>query len=340
MADKKSLQPSPSWLYRFLDWMRSTPLNGLVVAVAIFLIGAGLIHWPQWQTGRLPVFQFDTQLLFESTWLPGNLLVWIWLDLIAHNAIYNFAIGTGKTKQEAQAIYVAFISIHPTIAWVLLAVGLFLGLGNVVTQGEIPAGNLLFMLAAAGPVLGSVMELFSVFRLIRQLVQVDVLYKNVKSINLFNLWPIYSLSRYGYTLALVFILVTVLVDLVFRAVGGEGIAFAYIVYTVIVSLLVFLAPLFGINNRLRTEKAHELQRLGIQLNSIYNETETAVRSRKLTKVPELRNASSALKDQMETVLKVATWPWNPGSLRNLLLPILLPLFIAILQRYVLSFLGF
>jgi len=42
---------------------------------------------------------------------------------------------------------------------------------------------------------------------------------------------------------------------------------------------------------------------------------------------------------MDTVQKVPTWPWNPGSLRNLLLPVLLPLFIAILQRYVVTLLG-
>jgi hypothetical protein len=168
---------------------------------------------------------------------------------------------------------------------------------------------------------------------------VNALYKNVKKINLFNLWPIYALSRYGYTIALLFILATIAIDLVFTFLGAQALGLTYIVYTLIVSLVVFIAPLLGINNRLRNEKIQELQRLGIQLNSVYNETESAVQSRKLAKVPALRTASGALKDQMEAVEKVATWPWNSGSLRNLLLPVLLPLFLAILQRYILSFLG-
>ncbi len=180
----------------------------------------------------------------------------------------------------------------------------------------------------------------SLFRLARQLFLVNKLYKDVKKINLFNLWPIYALSRYGYTIALLFIVVTVVIDLVFRLVGGADLGTVYLVYTVLVSLIVFIAPLIGINRRLRREKEGELQRLGVQLNSVYTETEAAVRRRKLGKVNPLRIAAGALKDQMDAVQKVATWPWNPGSLRNLLLPVLLPLFIAILQRFVLTWLGF
>jgi hypothetical protein len=162
----------------------------------------------------------------------------------------------------------------------------------------------------------------------------------VKKINLFNLWPIYALSRYGYTLALVFIVVTVFIDIAFRLLGGADLPVGIMIYTLALSLVIFIAPLIGINHRLRREKDQELQRLGIQLNTVYNETEEAVRRRKLAKVMPLRSAAAALKEQMEAVQKVATWPWNPGSVRNLFLPILLPLFIAIMQRYVLTFLGF
>jgi hypothetical protein len=342
MADKRLLQPSPRWLYTFLNWMRGTPLNGVLVALAIFVVSAGSLHWAVWQSGNLPRYQLDTELLFPALWLPSNILFWLWLDAIARNAIAAFANGIGKSKQETERVYIDFISISEPMGLILLVGGLALGIGDSVTRAsafgvtQLP----LVFLMSLGPIVGGVFELFSLFRILRQLALVNALYKSVKNVNLFNLWPIYALSRYGYTIALLFILATVLIDLLFRLLTGTDLGFVYIVYTLIISLVVFLAPLIGINNRLRIEKAHELQRLGDQLDSVYSETEAAVRNRKLSKVPALRNASSALKDQMEAIQKVATWPWNPGSLRNLLLPLLLPLLIAILQRYVLSFLGF
>lgn len=341
MAETKS-SPSPKWLYRFLNWMRSTPFNGALVAVAIFVVSAGSMHWASWQSGSLARYQVDTQLLFPATWFPANLLFWIWLDGIARNAITAFANGIGKSRQETEKIYIDFISIGKTTSLVLLVIGLGAGATDSITRAatfgvdQLP----LALLVSAGPILGGVFELFSLVRLFRQLFLVNAFYKELSKINLFNLWPIYALSRYGYTIALLFILATVFIDLLFRFLGGADLGFAYIVYTTIISLVVFIAPLLGINARLRREKERDLQRLGIQLNTVYQETETAVRNRKLSKVAALRAAAGALKEQMEAVQKVATWPWNPGSVRNLLLPVLLPLFIAVMQRYVLTFLGF
>lgn len=341
MADTKS-QPTPRWLYVLLDWINGTPLNGVLVAVSLFVISAGSLHWAAWQAGSLAQYQIDTELLFPALWLPSNLLFWLWLDNIAKSAISAFARGTGKSEQEAKEIYTDFISISETMGIILLIAGLGLGLGDAFQRmtsfgiTQLP----LVALISIGPILGGVFELSTLFRLLRQLLRVNALYKDVKKINLFNLSPIYALSRYGYTIAFVFILVTVVIDLIFTILGTEAIGLTYIIYTVIISLVVFLAPLIGINNRLRTEKSNELQRLGIQLDSVYNETEAAVRNRKLAKVPALRTASAALNERMEAVKKVATWPWNPGSLRNLLLPVLLPLFLAVLQRYLLTFLGF
>lgn len=100
MAQLRSSQPTPRWLYRFLDWMRSTPFNGGLFAIALFVIGAGLMHWAAWQSGSLARYQFDTQLLNPALWLPANLLFWIWLDNIARNAISDFAGGIGKSKRE------------------------------------------------------------------------------------------------------------------------------------------------------------------------------------------------------------------------------------------------
>lgn len=322
--------------------MRSTPFNGVLFAIVLFVISAGLLHWGAWQSGSLARYQFDTLLLFPALWLPSNLLFWFWLDAIARNAITAFAGGIGKSKEETKRLYVDFISISEPIGFILLVAGLVIGTGDSITRAatfgvtQLP----LVLVMSLGSILGGVFELFSLFRLFRQLLLVNALYKNVKNINLFNLFPIYALSRYGYTIALLFVLATVVIDLLFRFLGGADLGFIYIVYTLIISLVVFIAPLLGINRRIRREKEEELQRLGVQLESVYSETEAAVRNRKLAKVLPLRAAAGALKEQMDAVQKVAPWPWNPGSLRNLFLPILLPLFIAILQRYVLTFLGF
>jgi hypothetical protein len=341
VAENRTLQPTPRWLYAFLNWLKRTPLNGWLVAAVLLVMGILFIHWPLWQAGLRTHYQIDPTLIFPVTWFPLGLLFWLWMDRFAKTTITDFGRGLGKSTKETQQLYISFISIGETPARILVLVGLIIGFGSQIQQTTALGitDSLQIFLASIVPALGSVLEALAVARLIRQLATVNSLYKDIKRINLFNLWPVYALSRYGYSLAFLFILTTVLIDVVIRLNGGAGLPFENILYTFITALIVFLAPLPGINARLRREKQNDLQRLGVQLNSVYADTEAAIRSRKLSKVTDLKMAGNALREQMEAVQKVATLPWNPGSLRNLLLPVLLPLFIAILQRYVLTFLG-
>lgn len=106
------------------------------------------------------------------------------------------------------------------------------------------------------------------------------------------------------------------------------------------ALIAFIAPLLGINRRLRDEKSLALQRLGISLEQVLRESTRFIQEQQLERVAALRTASGTLREHQQAVREVATWPWSPGSLRNLVLPILLPLLISILQRYVIGLLGF
>jgi hypothetical protein len=341
LAETKS-SPSPVWLYRFLAWVRKGPFSGGFFAVALFLLGGSASHWAAWQSGGLPKYQFDTELLFPALWLPSNILFWIWLDKQAHAAIYSFIKGHGGSEQQAKKTYTDFISIGELSGAILLVAGIAFGLPDAAARASAYGIKqpLSILVASILPLLGGILEVMSVFRLIRQLILVNKLYAGVSKVNLFNLWPIYALSRYGYTIALVFVVVTILIDVVFTALGAGGIGLSYIMYTLVLSLIIFLAPLFGINRRLRNEKQKVLARLGSEIDSVYQESEAAVRSRKFSQVANLRAVGAATREQMDSVTKIATWPWNPGSIRNLLLPVLLPLFIAVLQRYLLSALGF
>jgi hypothetical protein len=339
MVASKSL-PSPGWLYRFLAWVEATPLKGILLTAGLLLLGVFLNHLPYWQTGLLKPGSLDSQLLFEATWFPINILVWLAIDRVALTAVTNFAKGIGKGDREVRSIYNDFISVPWSTILVLLA--LFLGLGQAIVAAQAAGLESPGWIAVASlwPALGAVFELMAIVRIVRQLFVVNQLYKEVTKINLFNLWPVYALSRYGYTLAFYFILATVIIYVVIIPLSGSGFSLGQVIYSVLLSILIFIGPLFGINARLRREKELELQRLGVHINGIYDEIETAVRRRKLNRVNELRTAATAIREQMESIQKVATWPWNPGSVRNLLLPILLPLFVAVLQRYVLSALGF
>jgi hypothetical protein len=333
---------SPQLLYKIFDWFLRTPLNGWLLILLLIPVGALFNHWPYWQSGLIPKFQLEPELLFAATWFSGNIGVWLATDRIAKSTLTDFGKGVGKSDKEIAGMYNDFVSVPQPWATIItigaIAFALLQAFAEAKAAGLQNTG--LILVSAVWPVLGAILESLAVVRIFRQLVLVNRLYKEIKKVNLFNLWPVYALSRFGYTIAFYFILFTVVFYALINLITGTGFGLSEVIYTALISILVFVAPLFGINARLRRAKEHELQRLGTELNAVYAEAETAVHKRKLDKVGGLRTAAGAMREQIEAVQKVATWPWNPGSMRNLLLPVLLPLFIAVLQRYVLSFLGF
>jgi hypothetical protein len=341
MANNSISTPNPRWLYSFLFWLKGTPLGGGLFAAIVLTLGILFIHIPLWQSNQIPGYEINPALIFPVTWFPIGLLFWLWQDRLAERVLRDFGNGVGKNENQIKTIYSEFISLPNTTAFILVGIGLVNGGFYSATQArELGiSGFFYILLSSILPTLGSTLELLGIWRWVKQLFHINTLYREIDQINLFNLWPVYALSRYGYSLAMLTIVSIVLLDGVLRLVGGNDLPFYTIVYTVFLGLLVFIVPLLGINRRLQREKQRDLQRLGIELKSLYDEIEKAISERTLEKVNTLQSAVNSLRTQMEAVQKVATWPWTPGSLRNLLLPILLPLLIAILQRYVLSWLN-
>lgn len=342
-------EPSPRPLYRFFGWLRATPLGGWLVGFGLFL-ALGL--FPQavfWLIGIQPVGQFSLFNAVPAIFIALNLIIWLWMDRLASAAFNDFGHLEGLPAARTQALLTDFISVGPALSRLTLIAAVLGGFAfSILTapsNGFTPGLNLEFLLFLALTLLTNAFWLLAVVRMARQVFRMNRLFAEVKDINLFNLWPIYALSRYGSNLGMIFIGTASVVASLFLL-GTEPTSFlrpfaTFVVFnSVTAALIIFLTPLVGINRRLRREKEDILHRLGDELKILFAETEAAVRERATPRISDLRAASAAVREQMEAIQKIPTWPWNPGTLRNLFLPIMLPLLIAILQRYVLTALGF
>lgn len=340
---------SPRWLYRFYDWLRATPLGGWTGGLAVFLVLWLVPQSIAWATGAQVFPRFDLFNAVPAIFISMNILVWLWMDRLAETAITDFGRMEHLPREHAQALLTDFVSLGRRLALTTLILGAVAGTAfsfMTATANGVPMGfNVNFIVFLLFTVLTNVFWFMAVTRMARQIYRMNRLFAEVKTINLFNLWPIYALSRYGANLGMIFILAASLIVSLFLL-GSSQTSFLHSFSTFIIfnslsaALIIFLTPLAGINRRLRREKENVLHRLGDEMKVLFDETEAAIKAREAGRIGEFRTASSALREQMEAVQKIPTWPWNPGTLRNLFLPILLPLLIAILQRYVLTALGF
>lgn len=84
---------------------------------------------------------------------------------------------------------------------------------------------------------------------------------------------------------------------------------------------------------MRSEKDKVLSEIGQNLDSVNKKINAVVKRGRYSEVNSLRNSALALKENWDLVKRIPVWPWEPETLRNVLLPLLLPVIVYLLQRF-------
>ncbi len=170
-------------------------------------------------------------------------------------------------------------------------------------------------------------------RQIRQIVLIKRLYEELE-VDIFNLRPVYVLSRYASLVSIIMLIMMYgLQSIVFPSFlfTPVGILFQFLVVTSALSLFFF--PLADVNRIMRRAKERLLSELGKDLKEVQQRAHRSVTRKTYANISDMRNAVSMLKEEMEIVQKIRTLPWQTETLRNLLTPLLIPIFVYLVQRF-------
>jgi hypothetical protein len=336
-----SPKPSPRWLYAFFDFIQRLPGPAWLLGLLIILTGSLGLHVSAWRQGLLPYGTFDSYLITVSSYHVLIIAAWLFLDNRARLALTNFFKKSNKRLSGVDSVLADFISLPSGLGTSAFLVGAFFGYFNFqnalslspLTGQVFPPYELLGFLLVGG--LGGLTFL----RAFRQAALLRRLYQKVE-VNIFNPTPLYALTRYSSQSSLTLILVNYALILfslpafLFTTIGylGSILLFGS-------ALTLFFVPLGSINRRMRDEKERLLAELGKDLDEVFAAAHQAARRKDYARLDKMRNAASILKDGWEIVRKIPNWPWEPETVRNLLIPFLIPVIAFLVQRYLGSLLG-
>jgi hypothetical protein len=100
---------------------------------------------------------------------------------------------------------------------------------------------------------------------------------------------------------------------------------------IMLGVLVFILPLWGAHRQLDETKDRALEGNARSYKTAIDELHHAVSTKTLDKIDAWQTALSALDLERRHLDRLATWPWSPGALRNLLAALVLPILVWILQ---------
>ena len=330
-----------SWIDRFFILVERLPLPPTFVYLLGYFACVMAYHIILWTSGALPMGEFSQGILF-------TIVFWIFLQMAAFHYFQNqaeaaltlFRPALDVNDREFEKLRFSFVNFSAgraligALVSIALALGMFFGAFEILSPmfKATPLASALTILILFGAPFA-----FGFFYFVfRSLVGINRLYRKVKHINLFNLRPLYVLSRFTSRVGMLFILYLVVNSLTTGAWGsqesGEAIASFYVVYNGVIAVLAFVLPLWGIHVRLAMAKEAAATENNQMIQEHFSAIQKNVKQGKLDKVASLRAGNAALLEYRQELSKISTWPWDTATLRTFITALLVPMTVWIVQQ--------
>jgi len=108
---------------------------------------------------------------------------------------------------------------------------------------------------------------------------------------------------------------------------------------ILLAVASFALPLVGVHNVLAGEKERLLEGIADRLHTAGDELHRRIDAGKYQGMDELNKALAGLAIERNMIAAMPTWPWQPETLRTLLIALLLPLAVWLTQYILQKVLG-
>ena len=232
--------------------------------------------------------------------------------------------------------------------FVLSLVGLILGLTYIpLALTEVDVQKSKYFSSPASIAMDSLVSvLFAIllvtvlYHTFHQLRMVSRIYTRHTNVSIFDIGPLYALSRVTATTT-VAMLFFVYIGLTFYGdwQGTSPVPGATAVVFVLIALATFVWPLFGAHRLLQKEKVRWKSEVSRRMEAVSLELHQRVDTQDFRDADTLKDTLDGLIAERGVLDKVPTWPWEPEAVRAVATAVLLPVVLWAITR-VLERLGF
>lgn len=330
---------APSWIDRFVAWLEGLPGPAFVAYAVLMAMSIIVSNSQNWLSGLAPVGELT---VFQTFWGVFTVLfVWTWshLNRVAGQALTAFlpAISPGRVNLERARVELTTMPKRPALALLIFSIPFtFLYYAaDPVASAVVGLSPVALLLRGTFEGLFTAIMLCLIVQVFRQLRQVRRLHAEADRIDLFHQAPLHAFSRLTAQTGMALIAVPVL-GYAANPASLEGATMAlwapWLVGFPLAGVLVFIAPLLGMHERLARAKADLQGSAEERLQAILGELNRDVDAVDLSRADGLQKTLGSVLQQRDVLARLSTWPWSTGTLRAFVSAILLPLGLFMVQR--------
>ncbi len=325
----------PSWVDRLTDWVERLPIPWWLFYVLMALVWSGIVALVLRQTGVHAVVGFHPMQVWLPTLTVYLLALTHGLDRAAAGAMQRFqpAFRGDEAEFRTAAYEMTTLPARTTLLLTLIASVVTLPFGRfemaLMQTGGLERVPLLFDGVLFLLYLTSYPFFYHVWH---QLREIHRLLRDRAVVRLDDIRPIHALSRLTAATALG---IAIFNYGWFAAQPGlepgNPVVIGESLFSMGVALVVFIWPLWGAHRLLAEAKEQALAALTARKQTARAQLHEAVDRGRLDRIDPLHKALGVLQAEFNEISAVATWPWAPGTLRNLMGAVLLPVALWLIQ---------
>jgi hypothetical protein len=332
---------SPSWVDRLTAWVSRLPGPAWLYYLAVALALAVFRTILAWIDGSYPVGTIFPLHILDQFNILYPLFV---LHLVDDHASSSLAAsrsvltvsdaGYDKLRYELTTM-----PARPALAWGFA--GLLFGLIYLPLIVPPSQRQLLQLFTSPTAVvvdvalsaLNWIFYAIFAYHTFRQLGMVSRIYTHHMDVNVFEIGPLYALSRVTAITSIALLFITYLYVTYWGNWQIQTPADIVIVLAfVLVAAAAFVWPLLGAHRLLQEEKERRKGEVARRMESITDELHRRVDARDLQQVENLKHALDGLIAERGVIDKMPTWPWHPDAVRAVVTALFLPIVLWLITR--------
>lgn len=339
----KDVPFAPSWQNRFLNLLSRLPVPKFLVFVLITAVVTLANHLAPWAEGKLPWGTIDP--------VQFNFLIWVLVALAAGDyflgaagsALDRFRPALSVDDETFARWRYEFTHVPLRTGWLIAGLGALFSIWGVSFSAPYQrtgaSGVVMYLIALL--MFGMVFFFFHfLWRMLRMTVD---FYDRVDRINIFHLQPLYAFSGLTSAVGIFFILAGILSYLTNIVLNPTPQVGGFVFFTVVnltLAIAAFILPLGGIHRKLQAAKQRAAAENDRRLEEAYQELHRRSDRVELAGMSDFHHQIEALFEFRREIKALSTWPWGPGTLRNFITALLLPIVLWVIQQLLQRFLVF
>jgi hypothetical protein len=337
----------PSWVDRFIDWVKQLPVPSWLFYVGLWFALFLMANVVKWLDGSEPLGTIKPFYTVGASDGVYFLALMHYLKVAAGAALRAFRPALAVSEVEYNKLHYQLTTLPARGALLAGGIGGAIAALTVLFNPTVPnpyyhTSLLAIAFGSADAILIFACFGTCIYQTIHQLTMVSRIHATATRLNLFQPDPLYAFSGLTARTAMGYLLLadTAVLIMYEFMLEADPMALGIMAFMMALAAVTFVLPLLGMHRRMVEEKTHLEAQANQRLEAAINELHRHVDASDFTEImSELKSAIEGLEIEINLLAKISTWPWQSGTLRVAISPVLLPVAVWFIQRLLERFAG-